>query len=86
MAIVLGQSGAEDHEVKGVAAQGFLNALAIEGSGHVMPSFLHFGGLGGECVFVALAIKNLDRRLVRGLVSGFLSGRGQGPSWNSLGA
>jgi hypothetical protein len=38
--------------------------------------------LGGKSVFVRLAIENLDRSLVSGLVSG----RGQGASWNSLGA
>jgi len=72
MAIFLGQGGAEDNEVKGVAAQGFLNTMAVEGSGDVMPGFGDFGGLGGESVFVALAVENLDRRLMRG--------RGHGPS------
>jgi hypothetical protein len=60
MAIVLGQGGAEDDEVEGIAAQGFLNALTVEGSGHVMASFGHFSGLGGESGFVALAVENLD--------------------------
>ena len=82
MAIVLGQGGAEDDQVKGIAAQGFLNAMTVQGSGHVMSGFFHFGGLGGKSVFVRLAIENLDRSLVSGLVSG----RGQGASWNSLGA
>jgi hypothetical protein len=61
MAIVLGQGGTEDDQIKGIAAQGFLDALAVEGGGHVMAGFGHFGRLGGECGFVALAIKNLDR-------------------------
>src|SRR5467141_42128 len=72
MPILLGQSGAEDNEIKGVAAQGVLNTMAVEGSGNVMPGFRDFGGLGGECVFVALTIENLDGRLMRG--------RGHGPS------
>src|SRR6267143_264966 len=66
MAILLGQGGAKDDEIKGVAAQGFLNTMAVEGSGDVMPGFRDFGGLGGECVFVALAVENLDGRLMRG--------------------
>src|SRR5258708_23077604 len=78
MAIVLGQGGAEDDQVKGIAAQGFLNTMAVERGGHVMSGLFHFGGLGGKCVFVAFTIKNLNRR--------FLRGPGQGPSWNSLGA
>ena len=60
MAIVLGQGGAEDDEVEGIAAQGFLNALAVEGGGHVMSGFGHLGGLGGERGFVGLAVENLD--------------------------
>ena len=72
MAIVLGQGGAEDDEVKGIAVQSFLNPLAVEGGGHMMSGFGHFGGLGGQCVFVGLAIENLD--------GCFVSGRGQGPS------
>jgi len=44
--------------------------MAVEGSGHAMAGFGDFGGLGGECVFVALAIENLDRCLRSGLVSG----------------
>src|ERR1700681_735216 len=46
--------------------------MAIECSGDVMPGFGDFGGLGGERLFVALAIENLDGRLMRG--------RGHGPS------
>jgi hypothetical protein len=78
MAIVLGQGGTEDDEVKGIAAEGFLNGLTILGSGYVMSGLFHFGGLGGESGFVGLAVKNLDGTLV--------SGHGQWPSWNSLGA
>src|SRR6202795_3350368 len=72
MAILFGQGGTENDEVKGVAAQGFLNTMAIECSGDVMPGFGDFGGLGGERLFVALAVENLDGRLMRG--------RGHGPS------
>jgi hypothetical protein len=60
MAIVLGQSRPEDDEVKSVAAQSVLNRVAVEDSGHVMAGLLHFGGLGGECRFVAFGIQNLD--------------------------
>ena len=76
MAILLGQGGAKNDEVKGVAAQGFLNAMAVEGGGHVMSGFGNFGGLGGKSMFVAFAVENLDRRLGSGLVNG----RGHGPS------
>jgi len=38
MAILLGQGGAKNDEVKGVAAQCFLNALALEGGGDMMPA------------------------------------------------
>src|ERR1700675_2027015 len=72
MAIFLGQGGSEDDEIKGIAAQGFLNPMAVERSGDVMPGFGDFGGLGGKRVFVALAVENLDGRLMRG--------RGHGPS------
>src|SRR5260370_40788295 len=78
MAIVLGQGGAEDDQVKGIAAQGFLNTMAVERGGHGVSGLFHFGGLGGKGVFGALTIKNLNCR--------FLRGRGQGPPWNSLGA
>ena len=40
--------------------------MSVEGSGDVMAGFGDFGGLGGKCVFVALAVENLDRRLMRG--------------------
>jgi len=60
MAIVLGQGRPEDDEVKSVAAQSVLNRVAVEDSGHVMAGLLHFGGLGGECRFVAFGIQNLD--------------------------
>src|SRR6202521_4291795 len=72
MAILFGQGGAKDDEVKGIAAKGFLNTMPVEGSGDVMPGFGDFGGLGGKRVFVALAVENLDGRLMRG--------RGHGPS------
>ena len=80
MAIVPGQGGAEDDKVKGIVAQGVLNFLAVEDSGHAMSGLAHCGSLGGESGFVGLGVENLDG----GLLSGFLSSRGQGPSWNSL--
>ena len=83
MAIVLGQGGAEDDKIEGVAAQGLLNALAVEGGGHVMTGFGHFGGLGGECGFVGLSVKNLDGRL-RERVSGAVAGKG--PPGTQIGA
>jgi hypothetical protein len=45
MAIVLGQRCAENDEVESALAQGFLNAPAVEGGGHVMSGFGHLGGL-----------------------------------------
>ncbi len=64
MAIVLGQGRAQDNEVEGIAAQGFLNGLTILSSGYVMSGLLHFVGLGGESGCIRLAVKNLDRILV----------------------
>jgi hypothetical protein len=69
MAIVLGQAGAEDDEIEGIAAQSFLNRMAVEYRGDVMASSAHFGGVGGESGFVGLTIENLD--------GWFLSSRGQ---------
>ncbi len=80
MAIVPGQGGAEDDEIKGIAAQGFLHGLAVENRRHAMSSLAHFLGLSGESGFVRLGVENLDRRLANGLASEFLSSRGQGPS------
>jgi hypothetical protein len=82
MTILLGQGSAEDDEVKGVAAQSLLNAVAVEGGGDVMSGFSDFGGLGRECVFVALAVENFDPRLGSGLVSG----RGQRASLELTGS
>jgi len=66
-----------------------LNRVAIEDSGHVMASLLHFGGLA-ESVGSSLSAYRILITDVRvddgradgeiGLVSGFLSGRGQGAS------
>src|SRR6202165_3872280 len=72
MPVLLRQGGAEDDEVKGVAAKGFLNTVAVKGSRDMMPSFGDFGGLRGESMLVAFAVENLD--------GGFLSRRGHGPS------
>jgi hypothetical protein len=52
MAIVLGQGGAEDDQVKGVVTESFLNGLAALGGGDVMPSLFHFGGLRRESLFI----------------------------------
>ena len=50
----------KDDEIESTLAQGFLNPLAVECSGHVMSSFGHLGGLRGERRLVGLAVKNLD--------------------------
>jgi hypothetical protein len=52
MAIVLGQGGAEDDEVKSIAAESFLNGLAVLGFRYLMSGLRHFGSLGGENLFI----------------------------------
>ncbi len=76
IAIVLGQSSAENDQVEGILPESFLNALAILSCRHVMPGLFHRSGLGGESLFIRLPIKDLDRIFVNGLSSS----RGQWPS------
>jgi hypothetical protein len=52
MAIVLGQGSTEDNEVKSIAAESFLNGLAVLGCGYLMSGLLHFGSLGGENLLI----------------------------------
>lgn len=60
MAIIFGEGGTEDDEFEGIAAQSFGDALAVKSGRDVMAGLGHLGGLGGECVFVRLAVENLD--------------------------
>jgi hypothetical protein len=77
MAIVLGERGAEDDEIKSFAAQGFEDALPVKGGGHLMTNFGHLGGLSPQSSFVGLAVENPDSLMLGGLVCGFLCARGQ---------
>jgi len=69
MAIVLGQSSAENDQVERSLLESFLNALAILSCCHVMPGLFHCSRLGGESLFIRLAVKDLDRIFVNGLSS-----------------
>jgi hypothetical protein len=68
MAIILGQRSAKDYEVESIATEGFLNGLAVWGCGYLMSGLFHFASLNGKSGFIQLAVKNLDRMSVTGLM------------------
>src|SRR5947208_9087207 len=65
MAVVFGERGTENHQVKGVALECVLKCVSSDGRADMMAGLLHFGGLSGKYFLVGLSVKNFDRVLGR---------------------
>ena len=58
--VVFGQGSPQDHQVKGILAQGFLHLLAAFRLGYLVSRFLDRNRLCGKDFRVAFSIKNLQ--------------------------